>query len=91
MNKFYNELKQLYKKFEKFNEEKVPLCAAETYISDFVRQGLSSDFEGKYIQGYKNRIIEKDNIGSNYIYELLSLTEKFVMISITQNMLIHVP
>lgn len=76
MNKFYNELKQLYKKFEKFNEEKVPLCAAETYISDFVRQGLSSDFEGKYIQGYKNRIIEKDNIGSNYIYELLSLTEK---------------
>ena len=88
MNKFYNELKQLYKKFEKFNEEKVPLCAAETYISDFVRQGLSSDFEGKYIQGYKNRIIEKDNIGSNYIYEL---QKKFVMISITQNMLIHVP
>lgn len=73
---YLNKLKQIYNEYKDFNCKKIPLCAAETYISDFVRQGMSSIFEGKYIQGYKTRIIEKDNIGSNKIFPLLALVEE---------------
>lgn len=30
------------------NKNCIPLCAAETYISEFVKQPLNSEFEGKY-------------------------------------------
>lgn len=76
MNAYLDEFKKIYNDFVEFSRNKIPLCAAETYLSDFARQGLSSEFEGKYIQGYKNRIIEKDNIGSDKLYPLLCLTEK---------------
>lgn len=52
---YLEQFKEIYKEFRKFNESKVPLCAAETYVSDFVKQALSSDYEGKYIQGYQNK------------------------------------
>lgn len=73
---YLQELKNIYQDYRKFDKEKIPLCAAETYMSMFTKQGLMSAFEGKYIQGYKDRIIEKDNIGSNKIYPLLELVEK---------------
>ena len=77
MNNYYlDKLKKIYDEYEEFNNKKIPLCAAETYMSDYVRQGMSSIFEGKYIQGYKTRIIDKDNIGSNKIYPLLALVEE---------------
>lgn len=66
----------IWKEFSTFNENKIPLCAAENYTSEFVRQALSSQYEGKYIQGYRNRIIEKDNIGSDELYKLLNLTNE---------------
>lgn len=76
MDTYLDELKKIYADFSEFNQNKIPLCAAETYLSKFARQGLSSEFEGKYIQGYKNRVIEKDNIGSDKLYPLLCLNEK---------------
>lgn len=72
---YIEQLKKIYNDLLDFSYKKIPLCAAETYVSSFVKQGLSSEFEGKYIQGYKNRIIEKDNIGSNKIFPLLCLVE----------------
>lgn len=56
---YLDQFKEIYKEFCEFNQSKVPLCAAETYVSEFVKQALSSDYEGKYIQGYKNRDLGK--------------------------------
>lgn len=44
LNKYIN----LCSDLEKFEKEKIPLCAAETYISDFCKSPLTSAFEGKY-------------------------------------------
>lgn len=73
---YLNQLKAIYQDYRNYKDAKIPLCAAETYMSDFVKQGLSSEFEGQYIQGYKERVIEKDNIGSDKIYPLLLLVEE---------------
>lgn len=72
---YLEQLKEIYWNFSDYKSSKIPLCAAETYISPFVKQGLSSEFEGQYIQGYKKRIIEKDNIGSDKLFPLLLLVE----------------
>lgn len=43
----------------KSNDENcIPLCAAETYISEFVKQPLNSEFEGKYYFFEGNKITE---------------------------------
>ncbi len=76
MSDYLNRLKAIYDDYKEFDNKKIPLCAAETYMSAFVRQGLNSVFEGKYIQGYKTRVIEKDNIGSDRLYSLLALVEE---------------
>ena len=73
---YLNKFKQVYTDLIDFVEKKIPLCAAETHVSAFVKQALGSEFEGKYIQGYKNRIVEKDNIGSDKLYSLLALVEE---------------
>lgn len=75
-NDYLEQFKVIYDEFCDFNKNKVPLCAAETYVSDFVKQALSSDYEGKYIQGYKHRDVSKDNIGSIHIYKLMCLVEE---------------
>lgn len=72
---YLRKLKEIYRNYLEYRNAKIPLCAAETYMSDFVRQGLSSEFEGQYIQGYKERAVEKDNIGSDKIYPLMLLVE----------------
>lgn len=48
MNKILQQYEELCKDIQKFESEKLPLCAAETYISDFCKAPLLSDFEGKY-------------------------------------------
>ena len=40
------------------NTNCIPLCAAETYISEFVKQPLNSEFEGKYYFFESNKIEE---------------------------------
>lgn len=74
-SKYLSELKAIYSEMQEFDNNKIPLCAAETYVSDFVKQGLSSIFEGKYIQGYKQRDISSDNIGSEKILPIMNLVE----------------
>ncbi len=70
------ELKAIYEKYEYFDSKKIPLCAAETYVSPFVKQGLISKYEGKYISGYLGRDINKDFIGSDYLEEILIFANK---------------
>ena len=38
MSEIFEEYKQLCKELNEFEENKIPLCAAETYISDFSKQ-----------------------------------------------------
>lgn len=76
IEKFLNEYKEILGKIREFDQNKIPLCAAENYVSSFVKSGLISEFEGKYIQGYKNRDRDKDNIEGDILFELLNLVEK---------------
>lgn len=65
MNKLLNEYIKIYNEMKKNNENCIPLCAAETHISKFVKQPLISDFEGKYYFFERNNISElKKLIGS---------------------------
>jgi glycine hydroxymethyltransferase len=48
MNKIYEEYLNLCKEFEISDKNTIPLCAAENYISSFVKQPLISNFEGRY-------------------------------------------
>lgn len=71
---------ELYQKYLKissdlhnFTQNKIPLCAAETYVSDFVKSPLSSEFEGKYCMGNRSYDPSSDFIGSIYIHQLFEL------------------
>lgn len=75
-NEVYNEYLKLTKEYSEFNKRKIPLCAAETYVSDFVKSGLTSEFEGKYCMGNKNYDENNDFIGSHYIHSLFDLISK---------------
>lgn len=72
-NNIYHKYLRLLEEYKKFNKYKIPLCAAETVISDFVRAGLSSEFEGKYCMGNRNYSENDDFIGSTYIHQLFDL------------------
>jgi glycine hydroxymethyltransferase len=69
-----DEYNQLYKELTEFERTKIPLCAAENYVSDFVRQPLNSLFEGKY------SCMSKDGtesfIGGEYVVRLNELLQK---------------
>lgn len=58
MNILLKEYIKLYKEMKNNDKNCIPLCAAETYISDFVKQPLNSDFEGKYYFFEGNKITE---------------------------------
>lgn len=73
---YLHELILLYKEYEIFDNEKIPLCAAENYVSPFAKQGLISAYEGKYISGYLERDIDKDFIGSDYLDKILNYANK---------------
>lgn len=64
---YYKRLTTIYEEYKVFDRTKIPLCAAENYTSPFVKQGLISNYEGKYISGYIDRDKEKDFIGSDYL------------------------
>lgn len=48
MHSILKQYYQLYNELLINEKEQIPLCAAETYLSDFVKQPLNSIFEGKY-------------------------------------------
>lgn len=68
-----NRLMALYEEYKNFDKEKIPLCAAENYVSPFSMQGLISHYEGKYVSGYIQRDKEKDFIGSDYLEKVFFL------------------
>lgn len=70
---YLNKLMNLYEEYKTFDKEKIPLCAAENYVSPFSMQGLISHYEGKYVSGYIQRDKKKDFIGSDYLEEVLFL------------------
>lgn len=69
-------LKSLYEEYKSFDSEKIPLCAAENYVSSFAKQGLISHYEGKYVSGYIHRNRDKDFIGSDYLEKLLLFADE---------------
>lgn len=74
MSEILEEYKQLCKELKEFEASKIPLCAAETYISKFTKQALISNFEGKY-----SFIDENGNnsfIGGEYVHKLNKLLKR---------------
>lgn len=68
----------ILEKYIKLNKElieneknKIPLCAAQTYISDFCKQPLLSEFEGKYSFTDKNE--KHIFVGGEYVSRLNEL------------------
>lgn len=74
MSEILEEYKQLCKELKEFEASKIPLCAAETYISKFTKQALITNFEGKY-----SFIDENGNnsfIGGEYVHKLNKLLKR---------------
>lgn len=72
----YIEYLQLIRELEEFERNKIPLCAAETTCSPFVRSALGGIFEGKYCMNHKNYRKDDDFIGSEYIHRLYTLLDR---------------
>lgn len=70
---YANKLSTLHEEYKHFLDDRIPLCAAENFVSPFVKQGLVSCYEGKYVSGYINRDVEKDFIGSDYLERIMFL------------------
>lgn len=73
MNNTFAKYLNLLKRYKIFESKKIPLCAAENYLSEFVKEPLSGPFEGKYSIGNKFYNPENDFIGGEYIHELFEL------------------
>lgn len=58
MNTLLKEYISLYKEMKNNDKNCIPLCAAQTYISEFVKQPLNSEFEGKYYFFEGNKITD---------------------------------
>lgn len=74
-NKNFSMLLKTLDRNKEFFDNKIPLCAAETFTSPFVRLILSSEFEGQYIMGSLINNKTADFIGSENLlnlYEILN-------------------
>lgn len=71
MSEILEKYRNLYKELIDFETNKIPLCAAETYISNFCRQPLLSEFEGKY--SFLDENGENIFIGGEYVSGLNAL------------------
>ena len=69
MINIYQKYLSLLAELECYNQDKIPLCAAETYVSPFVKNALKSDFEGKYCMQNKNYEEIKDLMEQSEFYE----------------------
>ena len=72
-NDFFKKYMELYNRFKEFEKNKLPLCAAENYLSDFVNNNISI-WEGKYCLSLYDFQPQSDFIGAEYVNELLKLT-----------------
>lgn len=71
MNKNLKKYIELTDTINKFEKDKIPLCAAETYISDFCKKPLISNYEGKY--SFVDKEGNNTFIGGEYIDKLNQL------------------
>lgn len=74
MNTILKEYIQLYRELALNEQEKIPLCAAETHISEFCKQALNSEFEGKY--SFVDNMGKDSFIGGEYVFKLNQLIQK---------------
>ena len=75
MNKNLEKYIDLYNSLQEFEKEKIPLCAAENYVSDFCKSPLVSAFEGKY--SFIDSIGNDSFIGGKFVAQLnLLLTDE---------------
>ena len=72
-NEYYLKYLHLCDRYFEFDKNKIPLCAAENYISDFVYNNVKL-WEGKYCLSLNNFQPQSDFIGAKFINELLQLT-----------------
>lgn len=72
----YQSYLDLLGELKSYNETKIPLCAAETYCSSFVKSALASEFEGKYCMQNLHYDIDTDFIGSEYVHRLYDLLSR---------------
>lgn len=71
----YKKYQELLVRYKHFDADKLPLCAAENYTSEFVNNSQISIWNGKYGLSSHNYNKESDFIGGEYLQELVSLTE----------------
>jgi len=71
--KFYKEFYGIYKPIIEFEQNCLPLCAAESEISDFVRKPLSSFVQEKYILGSILGHSKNNFIGSEKLFKIYTL------------------
>lgn len=77
MYKELEELEKLNKNFKNFHKKSVPLCAAETVLSDFVKAPLSADFQERYIMGSAYDFTMADNfVGADFLYPYYKMIDK---------------
>ena len=68
---------QAVDEFERFKKDSIPLCAAETEISQLVRSPLGSSMHERYIMGGVLDLDTEDNfVGAEMIYPLYGLVQK---------------
>ena len=70
---FNNKFANIYNPILRFEDKSLPLCAAETSISDFVRYPLLSFVQEKYILGSVINYTEANFIGSRSLFEVYGL------------------
>lgn len=71
MNKILDAYIKLNAELNENEKNKIPLCAAETYISNFCKRPLLSEFEGKYSFLDKNQ--NNSFVGGEYVARLNDL------------------
>ncbi|MBM5720777.1 hypothetical protein [Listeria ivanovii] len=70
-------LEQLNRKYENYNRNTLPLCAAENVMSDFSKLPLSSSIQEKYIMGGTLDLqIEHNFMESSLLFEYYELLSK---------------
>lgn len=72
-DEFYYKFSSIYEPILRFEKRSLPLCAAETSLSDFVRYPLLSAVQEKYILGSVIKYTKQNFIGSNFIFEIYAL------------------
>ena len=77
MFKELEELKHINSEFKNFHKKTIPLCAAETVISDFVKMPLAQDFQERYIMGSAYDFSMDDNfVGADFLLPYYKMIDK---------------